>query len=92
MSKFTPRTNYDTLRLQILEETPQCGDYQHIYTRGLEDRTGVPAEVIRAILRELREENMVWLTPTCDEDTGRPSGSGWQRTQMGDEAVKRGFI
>lgn len=73
-------TPYAALEDATLAEVPPHDGEWIVYARSVAQSTGVPLDVTKAILRQLRDKGLIRLTVAFDEDEGSPRGSGYIRT------------
>lgn len=80
--------SYFQLRNRILADLPGEMDEQLAYPRFMNvTEAGVPAEVVRAILRDLRNDGLTRFMQGMDPDEFTPRGSGYVRTEAGDHLL-----
>lgn len=77
---------YQALRCEVLIKVPEWDAEMFRFARAIAEDVGLPQDVARSILRDLRNSGLVILRPTCNDD-GIPNGSGYQRTIKGDLAA-----
>ena len=71
--------------MAVLAEVPALHAEEMRFGRAIARELALPLDVTKAILRDLRNDGLIHLSPTCDWDTGMPNGSGWIRTRTGEE-------
>jgi hypothetical protein len=68
---------YRALEDLVLSQVPEPDSEWVVYASAVAKDTGIPVDVCKAVLRELRNKGLVRLTVACDQDTGAPHGSGY---------------
>lgn len=85
---MTAATHYAALRMAVLAEVPEELAEELRFGRAIARTLALPLDVTKAILRDLRNDGLIRLGPTCDWD-GVPNGSGWIRTSAGEDEFMR---
>ncbi|KJS45209.1 MAG: hypothetical protein VR71_01985 [Roseovarius sp. BRH_c41] len=81
---MTAASHYAALRMAVLAEVPALHAEELRFGRAIARDLALPLDVTKAILRDLRNDGLILLSPVCDWD-GMPNGSGWIRTRTGEE-------
>lgn len=80
---MTAPSHFAALRMAVLAEVPTLHAEEMRFGRAIARDLALPLDVTKAILRDLRNDGLIRLGPTCDWD-GMPNGSGWIRTRAGE--------
>ncbi len=90
MTEMDP--HYKELRLRVLAALPGPHDERVAYTYTLLSPLSVPFCVVKAILQDLRHSGLALCCVAVDPDEFTPRGSGYLRTQAGEDFLREALI